>query len=188
MSSNKTERIANLSPVKQALLALGEMQARLDSSEGRRTEPVALVGMSCRFPGGADEPEGFWRVLRDGVDTIREVPADRWDVDSYYDPNPDAPGKMYTRRGAFLDGVDLFDPKFFGISPREAVSMDPQQRLLMEVTWEALANAGQAPERMRGSRTGVFVGMMTHDYYHLITRGDASSIDAYYATGNGGSS
>lgn len=188
MSSNKAQRIANLSPVKQAIFALDEMQAKLDSFERQRNEPIAIVGMSCRFPGGADEPEGFWRILRDGVDTVREVPADRWDINSYYDPNPDASGKMYTRWGAFLDGVDQFDPKFFGIAPREAMSMDPQQRLLMEVTWEALENAGQVPERLKGNRTGVFVGMMTHDYYHLITRGNPSSIDAYYGTGNGGSS
>src|SRR3954462_7415250 len=89
-------------------------------------EPLAIVGIGCRFPGGADTPEAFWALLRDGVDAVREVPADRWDVDAYYDADPDAPGKMNTRYGAFLDAVDQFDAEFFGIAPREAAAMDPQ--------------------------------------------------------------
>ena len=98
----------------------------------RERESIAIIGLGCRFP-GADGPEEFWNLLREGRDAIREIPADRWDVDAYYDPDPDAVGKMYTRHGAFLERVDGFDPGFFGIAPREAVSMDPQQRLLLEV-------------------------------------------------------
>src|SRR5206468_2058956 len=104
---------------------------------------------------------------RAGYDAIGDVPADRWPVDNYYDPNPDAPGKMYTRRGAFLDRVDLFDPQFFGMAPREAVALDPQQRLLLEVAWEALEHAGQAPDRLLGTRTGVYVGISSSEYAML---------------------
>ena len=110
-----------------------EPQTRL--SRRARGEPIAIVGMGCRFPGG-DAPEAFWQLLRGGFDAISEIPADRWDVDRFYDPNPEAVGKMYTRRGGFLRKVDLFDPQFFSISPREAVGIDPQQRLLMEIAWE----------------------------------------------------
>ena len=130
--SEFSERIANLSPKRLALLAL-ELQSKLESMEKWRQEPIAVIGIGCRFPGGADGPEGFWRLLSDGVDAITEVPPDRWDLARYYDPDPDAPGKMNTRHGGFLAGVDRFDPHFFDISPREALSMDPQQRLLLEV-------------------------------------------------------
>ena len=129
------------------------MEARLRAAEQARREPIAVIGIGCRLPGGAVTPEAYWQLLQDGVDAIGEVPADRWQIDDYYDPNPDAPGKMATRYGAFLDGVDGFDSRFFGISPREAASMDPQQRLLLEVGWEALENAAQAPDKLEGSRT-----------------------------------
>ena len=146
---------------------------------------IAIIGIGCRFPGG-DGPEAFWRLLRDGVDAVGEVPADRWDVDDYYDPDPSAPGTLNTRRSGFLEQVDRFDADFFGISPREAVRMDPQQRLLLEVAWEALEDAGQVPERLAGSRTGVFIGIATNDYGRLQwTRADAS--DAYIITGNAAS-
>ena len=128
-----SEQEKTVSPIKRALQALGDMQAKLDAIEYARKEPIAIVGMGCRFPGGADNPEAFWRLLRDGVDGITEVPADRWDIEKYYDPDPDAPGKMSTRQGGFLAQVDAFNPEFFGISAREAASMDAQQRLLLEV-------------------------------------------------------
>ena len=146
-------------------------------------EAIAIVGMSCRFPGGATSPDRFWAKLREGFDAITEVPADRWDVDAYYDPDPDAPGKMYSRHGGFLDRVDLFDPQFFGMSPREAASLDPQQRLLLEVSWEALETASQAPDRLMGSKTGVFVGISSSEYGYLQVTG-LDAPDLYFGTGN----
>src|SRR5215475_3105096 len=140
--------------------------------------------MGCRFPGGANDPEAFWRLLRDGEEAITEVPPDRWDIDAYYDSDPEAPGKMYTRYGGFLDQVDRFDAHFFGIAPREAVSMDPQQRLLLEVGWEALENAGHAPGDLAGSQTGVFIGTTTNDYGQLLRLSGPEGIDAYHFTGN----
>ncbi len=144
-------------------------------------EPVAIVGIGCRFP-GADGPEAFWRLLEEGVDAVTEVPPDRWDVDALYDPDPGAPGKMSTRWGGFLRAVDRFDAGFFGISPREAARMDPQQRLLLEVAWEALEDAGIDPGRLAGSRTGVFVGISTSDYGQ-IQFADAARGDAYAGAG-----
>jgi acyl transferase domain-containing protein/acyl carrier protein len=126
--------------------------------------PIAIVGMGCRFPGGASSPQAFWELLSNGVDAVCEVPADRWDWRRFYDPDPDKPGKVYVKRGAFLrERVTEFDPMFFGISPREAGSIDPQQRLLMEVTYEALEDAGQRVEALRGSATGVFIGAFALD-------------------------
>jgi acyl transferase domain-containing protein len=175
----------SVSPIKRALKALDDMQAKLDAIEYARREPIAIIGMGCRFPGGADNPEAFWRLLRDGVDAIREVPQERWDLEKYYDPDPDASGKMYSRYGGFLDRVDAFDAQFFGIPVREAASLDPQQRLLLEVSWEALENANQAPERLFNSLTGVFVGISSGDYSSvLLGTGEPTNIDAYYGTGN----
>ncbi|MFL7868534.1 MAG: AMP-binding protein, partial [Anaerolineales bacterium] len=128
-------------------------------------EPIAIVGLSCRFP-GAPSPQAFWELLRNGVDAVSEVPSERWDVDALHSSDP-APGKVMTRWGAFLEDVDLFDPHFFGISPREAARMDPQQRLLLEVSWEALENAFIPPHSLAGSRTGVFVGISSYDYSRL---------------------
>jgi acyl transferase domain-containing protein/glutamate-1-semialdehyde aminotransferase/acyl-CoA synthetase (AMP-forming)/AMP-acid ligase II/alpha-ketoglutarate-dependent taurine dioxygenase len=145
-------------------------------------EPVAIIGIGCRFP-GADGPQAFWRLLCHGVDAIREVPADRWDADSFYAPEAATPGKANTRWGGFLEGVDLFDAAFFGISGREACRMDPQQRLLLEVAWEALEDAGQVPARLAGTATGVFVGISTDDYGRLQL-GDLDRIDAYSGTGS----
>ena len=115
----------DLSLVKRSLVALEQMQARLDASERQRTEPIAVVGMGCRFPGGARDPEAFWRLLEAGGDAIAQVPADRWDIDAFFHPEPATPGKMNSRWGGFLDHVDGFDAAFFGISPVEAEMMDP---------------------------------------------------------------
>ena len=180
---NFLDRISGLSPKRLALLA-AELNARLERHEQRRTDPIAVVGIGCRFPGGANTPDSFWRLLIEGRDAIVEVPPDRWDINALFDPDPAATGKMNTRWGGFLGGVDQFDPEFFGISPREAASMDPQQRVLLEVTWEALENAGLCPNRLAGSRTGVFVGVCNSDYLLRQFRTGRGSIDAYLATGN----
>jgi epothilone polyketide synthase D len=148
-------------------------------------EPIAIVGLGCRLPGGSDDAESLWSVLRDGADAIGEVPEARWDVGAYYDRRTDQPGKMYTVRGGFLDGVDRFDAQFFGIAPVEADSMDPQQRLLLEVAWEALENAGYAPASLLGTDAGVFIGIGTSDYARLQLRsGDSSWINVHTLTGN----
>ncbi|WNG36476.1 acyltransferase domain-containing protein [Archangium violaceum] len=179
------ERLADLSAEKRALLALKKLQAKVSSLERAQKEPIAIVGMSCRFPGGED-PEAYWRLLREGREAVREIPKDRFDVDAYYDPDPDRPGRMYTRHGSFLPEVDRFDARFFGISPREAARMDPQQRLLLEVSWEALERAGEPAEKLLGTRTGVYVGIGVNDYAQLqMDPGALERIDAYSGTGNG---
>jgi acyl transferase domain-containing protein/NADPH:quinone reductase-like Zn-dependent oxidoreductase/acyl carrier protein len=167
---------------KAALVAIKKLQARLDALEGARTEPIAIVGIGCRFPGRANTPDSFWSLLCKGVDAVTEVPRERWDVDEYYDPDPSATGRMSTRWGSFLESVDRFDPQFFGLSPREAASMDPQQRLLLEVAWEALEDAAIPPDRLAGSRAGVFVGMYNNDYAQLQLGG--SHADAHQALGS----
>ena len=145
-------------------------------------EPIAIVGLSCRFPGASDV-DAFWRLLAGGGDAISEVPRDRWDVDALYDPDLGAPGAMSSRWGGFVDGVDRFDPAFFGISPGEAAGMDPQHRLLLEVTWEALERAAIVPARLAGSPTGVFVGIGTDDYAS-VGFADLDDVNAYFVTGN----
>lgn len=131
------------------------------------SEPIAVVGMACKFPGGADDPEALWALLAEGVDAISETPPDRWDPDLFYDPRPAVPGKMNTRWGGFLQGVGDFDAEFFGIAAHEAAEIDPQQRLLLEVAWRAFESAGLTARRLSGSDTGVFVGISTNDYLHL---------------------
>jgi amino acid adenylation domain-containing protein/non-ribosomal peptide synthase protein (TIGR01720 family) len=145
-------------------------------------EPIAIIGMGCRFPkaGGLD---AFWKLLEDGTDAIEEVPAERWDLGAYYDPDPTRPGKMSTRWGGFVEGLERFDRGFFGISPREAACMDPQQRLVLEVAWEALEDAGVPVERLAGTKTGVFVGISSSDYGMLQLSG-AELADAYAGTGS----
>ncbi|HEX2685090.1 MAG TPA: beta-ketoacyl synthase N-terminal-like domain-containing protein, partial [Kofleriaceae bacterium] len=145
-------------------------------------EPIAIVGLGCRFP-SAPDPDAFWTLLRAGGDAIQEVPADRWNADAFYDPDPATPGATTTRFGGFLPGIDEFEPSFFCISPREASHMDPQQRLLLEVTWEALENAGIAPQSLYGTATGVFVGISTSDYAGLEFA-DPARVGAYAGTGN----
>ncbi|MFH1539621.1 MAG: aminotransferase class III-fold pyridoxal phosphate-dependent enzyme, partial [bacterium] len=152
-------------------------------STGRTSDdPVAIIGLSCRFP-GAEDPEAFWRLLNEGIDAITEVPPARWDADAFYAPDPATPGKTYTRWGGFIENVDRFDPEFFGISPVEAKSMDPQQRLLLEVAWEALERALIAPARLAGTSTGVFVGISGNDYARMQFR-NVSGANAYAGTGN----
>ncbi|WP_169736664.1 type I polyketide synthase [Pseudonocardia spinosispora] len=154
------------------------------TADDRRTaadEPIAVVGMACRFP-GAESIAAFWQLLVQGTDAVREVPADRWEVERHYDPDLSAPGKMNTRWGGFLDQVDQFDPAFFGLSPREATHMDPQQRLVLELVWEAFEHARLAPRTLRGTPAGVFLGAMWSDYARLGA-GDLNTVDPHTATG-----
>ncbi|TBR56976.1 hypothetical protein B4U84_26450 [Westiellopsis prolifica IICB1] len=144
-------------------------------------EPIAIIGIGCRFP-GAINPESFWNLLEEGWDMIAEVPPERWNVDAFYDPNPNKPAKMSTRWGSFLEKVDQFEPSFFGISPRETEHLDPQQRLLLEVAWEALENAGLMSNQLAGSQTGVFIGISNSDYDRLIYQ-DCTHLNAYSGTG-----
>ncbi len=171
--------------LKEGYRQLKAMRSKLDAMERQRSEPIAVVGIGCRFPGGGSGPAGFWRMLQEGVDATREVPADRWDVDAYYADDPDRPGTMYVRRGAFLDEVDRFDPEFFNIWPREAASMDPQQRLLLEVAWEAIEDAGIPHDALAGRAGGVYVGVMFHDYAHLVASAGLQHVDTHFGTGNG---
>ncbi len=175
---------APLSPLKRAFLALEDAQSRLAAAQNAAREPIAIIGLGCRVPGGGDDPDTFWQLLRDGVDAIGPVPSDRWDVDALYDPNPDVPGRIAAREGGFLHSIDRFDPVFFGISPREAQGMDPQQRLLLEVAWEALEHAGQPPDRLERSSTGVYVGVTSSDYTYLqLKTADTGLLDAHFASG-----
>lgn len=168
--------------MRKALVELKEMRAKLKQAEAAKHEPIAIVGIGCRFP-QADSPDAFWQLLTEGRDAIREVPNDRWSADKYYDPNPEAVGKIVTRDGGFLDHVDQFDAPFFGISPREAEGLDPQHRLLLEVSWEALERAGIVPEQLAKSKTGVFAGICSNDYATKLMNRPAEQIDAYVATG-----
>jgi acyl transferase domain-containing protein/ubiquinone/menaquinone biosynthesis C-methylase UbiE/acyl carrier protein len=181
--SDFLKQISGLSPARLALLAK-ELKDRLDQAERARTEAIAVVGLSCRFPGDSNTPDEFWRLVRDGRDAVVEVPRDRWDIERYYDEDREAPGKMYAREGGFLSDVSGFDARFFGVSPREAVSLDPQHRLLLEVSWEALENAGWAPAALLGSNTGVFVGITATDYAERLGWAGDEQIDAYRLTGN----
>jgi acyl transferase domain-containing protein len=174
-------RIAALSEHKRALLAV-ELAQRLDALERARHEPIAVIGMACRLPGGATTPDAYWELLRCKGDGIVEIPPDRWDVDRYYHRDPSTPGKMYTRWGGFLEGIDAFDARFFGITRREANAMDPQHRLVLEVAWEALEDAGVPWGVVAGSATGVFMGISNSDYARLGDR-DPRAIGVYSGTG-----
>ena len=171
--------------LREATLQMRALRGELEAVTQRQTEAIAIVGMACRFPGGANTPDAYWQQLCQGIDAISDIPPQRWEVEAYYDADVETPGKMYTRYGGFIDDVDQFDPLFFGISPREAHGMDPQQRLLLEVSYLALENAGLAPSALRGSRTGVFVGVCFDDYAQRSVRsGDVTRIDAHSSLGN----
>ncbi|MEV0493744.1 type I polyketide synthase [Streptomyces atratus] len=168
--------------LKRAYLTMERLQRQVEEYERARSEPIAIVGVGCRFPGGVTDTDTYWQLLTSGVDAIRDIPTDRWDNDSFYDEEPGKPGTINTRSGGFLDRIDQFDHEFFGISRREALAMDPHQRLTLEVAWEALENAGRAPSGLAGSRTGVFMGVASSDYVTAQIR-QTEDVSAYTSSG-----
>ncbi|ABM13927.1 beta-ketoacyl synthase [Mycolicibacterium vanbaalenii PYR-1] len=173
--------------ITEALRKIDDLTARLAVAEKAETEPIAVVGIGCRLPGGVDNADDFWKLLCDGESGVIRVPADRWDADQYYSSDYSVPGTICNREGGFLTSwqPDEFDAEFFSIAPREAAAMDPQQRLLLEVAWEALEDAGINPRTLRGTSTGVFIGLTTNDYYHsVVGKLRPEDIDPYIPFGN----
>jgi acyl transferase domain-containing protein len=169
-------------PANRLALLANELQIQLQEERDRAGEPIAIIGMAGRYAGGCDTLESFWRMLSEGRDAIEDLPDGRWDLHALYDPDPDAPGKIVTRRGSFLRNFDCFDADFFGVPAREAATMDPQHRLLLEVAWEALEDTGNSPEKRKGTTTGVFIGICTNDYVDILTHSD-TPWEGYLAQG-----
>ncbi len=170
--------------LRSALETIERLQSKLDAVESARREPIAVIGMSCRFPGGANSPEDYWKLLRERRDAIQELPAGRWSQEAYLQLDPEVGSTMPRQFGGLIDGIDRFDSGLFGIAPREVATMDPQQRLLLEVGWEAIERAGYAPDRLGGSLTGVFIGISGLDYAKVVREADPGRLDVYFATGN----
>jgi acyl transferase domain-containing protein/acyl carrier protein len=185
MGAEKNSENEKLPQLKRALIAIQDMRAKIETLEYARKEPIAVVGMACRFPGMADTPEDFWELLVKGADVVRKVPPDRWDISQWYHEDAEIPGKTYVRQGYFLDAIDSLDATFFRLIPREVRKMDPMQRLLLEVSWEALEDAAIAPSSLENSLTGVFVGIGPSEYLQRQNlRDHPDMIDAYMGTGN----
>ncbi|WP_431044272.1 type I polyketide synthase [Streptomyces sp. P1-3] len=166
---------------------LHQTRRRLREAEAKNHDPIAIVGIGCRYPGGVRSPEDLWRIVSEGVDAVGDFPVDRgWDVETMYHPDPDHPGTSYVHEGGFVDGIADFDPSVFGISPREALGMDPQQRMLLETSWEAFERAGVDPTSVRGKQIGVFVGTSNHDYLTAILS-STENFEGYFGTGNAAS-
>lgn len=182
-SANEAKLVEYLRWVTGDLLETRQRLAAVESASG---EPVAIIGMSCRYPGGSNTVAQYWRKLLDGLDAVREVPADRWHATDFYDEDRSAPGKAYTQHAGFVDDIAGWDANFFGMSPQEARRLDPQHRLLMELVWEGLEDAGLAPDRLRGSKTGVFIGLIDSQWLDRQADAEGRGIvnDPYVALGN----
>ncbi|NET16612.1 MAG: type I polyketide synthase, partial [Okeania sp. SIO1H6] len=170
-----------LSTQQRLLLKIKQATAKLHEVETAATEPIAIIGIGCRFPGGVDSPDAYWKFLQEAKDVRTEIPRNRWDIDRYYDPDHDVPDKIYVRQGYFLQQpIDKFDPAFFGISGIEAAKMEPSQRLLLEVTWEALENAGISARSLKNTDTGIYIGQMNNDYGIIGTSSQSDKLPDFY--------
>src|ERR1700735_3933465 len=173
--------------ITEALRKIDDLTARLEIAEKADVEPIAVVGMACRLPGGVSTPTDYWQLLHDGVSGVIRVPEDRWDADAYFSEDHTRPGTICNREGGFLTSwqPDEFDAEFFGISPREAVAMDPQQRLLLQVAWGAVEQAGLTAPAIRNTQTSIFVGLTTYDYSLILARTlSPHDVDPYVPFGN----
>ncbi|MGC4897669.1 beta-ketoacyl synthase N-terminal-like domain-containing protein, partial [Micromonospora sp. DT31] len=173
--------------MRRAVTDLKQTKNRLREVQAEQAEPIAIVGMACRLPGGVNNPEELWKLVTEGVDAVGEFPTDRgWDVESLYDPDPATPGRSYVREGGFMRDAADFDAEFFGISRREAIAMNPQHRLLLEVGWETFESANILPSTLSGRKVGVYAGLMYHDYGPRL-RSVPADLEGYLGMGESGS-